>query len=167
MEFELHPRLAQDCFAIGRFELCRLLLMNDNQYPWFILVPEKPAVAELHQLSIEERQQFIDESCYLAENLAALYKADKMNVAAIGNIVTQLHVHHVVRYRHDKAWPQPVWGKFDAVPYTPEQLADTVQLLKSRLLRCYFWIVHHRDTENTEENHPVEGQLFHPSGEDR
>ncbi|MGR8933617.1 MAG: HIT domain-containing protein [Gammaproteobacteria bacterium] len=138
MPFELHPRLVQDCFAIGRLELCRLLLMNDSQYPWFILVPEKTAVEELYQLNAEERQQLVDESCYLAENLAALYRADKMNVAAIGNIVTQLHVHHVVRFRHDKAWPQPIWGKFPAVPYSPEHLADTVQCLKNRLLRCQF-----------------------------
>jgi diadenosine tetraphosphate (Ap4A) HIT family hydrolase len=138
MEFELHPRLAQDCLAIGRFDLCRLLLMNDSQYPWFVLVPEKPGVSELHQLCDAERRQFIDESCYLAENLADLYHADKMNVAAIGNIVTQLHIHHVVRYRYDKAWPQPVWGKFDAVPYTPEQAADIVQRLDRRLHRCRF-----------------------------
>lgn len=138
MTFELHPRLAQDCHPIGRFGLCRLLLMNDSQFPWFILVPEIAGVTELHQLSAEQRRQFIDESCYLAENLAALYRADKMNVAAIGNIVEQLHVHHVVRYRHDKAWPQPIWGKFSAVAYTPEQLAETVQRLKSRLARCRF-----------------------------
>lgn len=136
--FELHPRLAQDCYAIGRFELCRLLLMNDSQYPWFILVPEIPGVSELHHLREEERWLFSDESCYLAENLAAIFNADKMNVAAIGNIVAQLHVHHIVRYRNDKAWPQPVWGKFDALPYTPEQLAQTVRSLKNRLLRCRF-----------------------------
>lgn len=139
MIFELHPRLAQDCLQIGRFELCRLLLMNDNQYPWFILVPEIPGITELHQLSAEARRQFIDESCYLAENLAALYNADKMNVAAIGNLVAQLHIHHVVRYRHDKAWPQPIWGRFPAVPYTPEQLAETLQRLQQQLPRCNFF----------------------------
>jgi diadenosine tetraphosphate (Ap4A) HIT family hydrolase len=137
-KFQLHPRLAQDCHEIGNFELCRLLLMNDNQYPWLILVPEKPGINEMYQLSTEERRLLIDESCYLAENLAEMFNADKMNVAAIGNIVTQLHVHHIVRYRHDKAWPQPVWGKFDALPYTPEQLADMVQRLQSRLHRCRF-----------------------------
>jgi diadenosine tetraphosphate (Ap4A) HIT family hydrolase len=114
--------------------------MNDCQYPWYILVPEKPGAGELHHLSEEERRQFIGESCYLAENLAALYNADKMNVAAIGNIVTQLHVHHVVRYRQDKAWPQPVWGKFDAVPYAPEQLADTLRRLQKQLQRCRFFV---------------------------
>ena len=139
INFELHPRLAQDCFSLGRFELCRLLLMNDIQYPWFVLVPEKPAIAELYQLSEDERRLFIDESCYLAENLAALYNADKMNVAAIGNIVTQLHVHHVVRFRNDKAWPQPVWGKFDAVPYTQEQLQGTMQRIQKQLPRCQFF----------------------------
>jgi diadenosine tetraphosphate (Ap4A) HIT family hydrolase len=139
MNFELHPRLAQDCFEIGRFELCRLLLMNDCQYPWYILIPEKSGVSELHHLNEEERRQFIGESCYLAENLATLYRADKMNVAAIGNIVTQLHIHHVVRYRHDKAWPQPVWGKFDAVPYTAEHLAGALGRLQKQLQRCRFF----------------------------
>lgn len=138
MTFSLHPRLAQNCHQLGRFKLCRLLLMNDNQFPWFILVPQISGISELHQLSAEQRRKLIDESCYLAENLAVLYQGDKMNVAAIGNIVEQLHVHHVVRYRHDKAWPQPIWGKFSAVPYTPEQLNETVQRLKSRLARCRF-----------------------------
>jgi diadenosine tetraphosphate (Ap4A) HIT family hydrolase len=133
MIFQLHPRLAQDCIAIGRFELCRLLMMNDSQYPWFILVPERANLQEIYQLSKAERELLSEESSYLAENLATLYKADKMNIAAIGNRVPQLHIHHIVRYRTDKAWPAPVWGKFDAVPYTEGQIADNVERIKDRL----------------------------------
>jgi diadenosine tetraphosphate (Ap4A) HIT family hydrolase len=133
MTFQLHPRLKQDCITIGRFELCRLLMMNDSQYPWFILVPERADLQEIYQLSKAERELLTEESSYLAENLAALYKADKMNIAAIGNRVPQLHIHHIVRYQSDKAWPAPVWGKYDAVPYSERQIADTLVLIKDRL----------------------------------
>ncbi|MFZ2404458.1 MAG: HIT domain-containing protein [Methylobacter sp.] len=133
MNFQLHPRLAQDCIAVGRFELCRLLMMNDSLYPWFILVPERADLREIYQLSKADRAALTEESSYLAENLAALYKADKMNIAAIGNMVPQLHIHHIVRYQTDKAWPAPVWGKFDAVPYTERQIADNVARIKDQL----------------------------------
>ena len=124
MTFQLHPVLERDCIALGRFQLCRLLLMNDRQFPWFILVPEQDAVSEIYQLNTADRQRLIEESSRLAETLARIYRADKMNVAMIGNLVPQLHLHHVVRYRDDIAWPLPVWGKFPAVPYTEQQIAE-------------------------------------------
>ena len=122
--FQLHERLQQDCIGIGRFDLCHILMMNDSQFPWFILVPEKAGIREIYQLSKAERHTLAEESSYLAENLAILYKADKMNIAAIGNLVPQLHIHHIVRYQTDKAWPAPIWGKFAAVPYTELQILD-------------------------------------------
>ena len=131
--FEIHPRLKADCIHLGRFELCQLLMMNDSQYPWFILVPEMADITEIHQLSAENRHLVADESNYLAENIARLFKADKLNIAAIGNLVAQLHVHHVVRYQTDRAWPAPVWGKFTAVPYSDEQLAEQLELVKELL----------------------------------
>ena len=131
--FQLHPRLKQDCIAIGRFDLCQLLMMNDSQYPWFILVPEKAGIKEIYQLNKSERHTLTEESSYLAENLAELYKADKMNIAAIGNLVPQLHIHHVVRYQGDKAWPAPIWGKFDTVPYTRQQIIDNIAQVKEQL----------------------------------
>jgi len=133
MSFQLHPRLKQDCVAIGRFELCQLLMMNDSLYPWFILVPERADVQEIYQLSKTERQLLTEESSYLAEKMAAFYQADKMNIAAIGNIVPQLHIHHIVRFQTDKAWPAPVWGKFTAVPYTEQQIADKMIRIKDLL----------------------------------
>jgi diadenosine tetraphosphate (Ap4A) HIT family hydrolase len=134
MNFQLHPQLQQDCIPVGRFELCRLLMMNDRQYPWFILVPEIANVCEFYQLSKTERGLLMEESCYLAENLAVLFQSDKMNVANIGNMVSQLHIHIIARYKHDIAWPSPVWGKFPAVPYTEAQIIERVDLLKTRLV---------------------------------
>lgn len=131
MTFQLHPQLQKDCIRLGRLELCRLLLMNDSQYPWFILVPEISDIREIYQLSPSHRSLLQEESCQIAEKLALLFNADKMNVAAIGNLVPQLHIHHIVRYRSDKAWPAPVWGKFDAVPYTGHQLEELLPKIQS------------------------------------
>jgi len=131
--FQLHPQLQQDCVELGRFTLCRLLMMNDSQYPWFILVPEIAGMQEIYQLNKAQRALLCEESCYLAEQLAKLYQADKMNIAAIGNLVPQLHVHHVVRYRTDIAWPAPVWGKFAAIPYSQQQLVDSVARISEYL----------------------------------
>ena len=133
MKFQLHPQLDRDCITVGRFELCRLMLMNDRQFPWFILVPELSGVVEIYQLNQPQRMQLQEESCFLAERAARLFKADKMNIAAIGNIVPQLHVHHIVRYRTDKAWPAPVWGKFDAVPYTEQEAGELLTRIKTGL----------------------------------
>jgi diadenosine tetraphosphate (Ap4A) HIT family hydrolase len=133
MNFQLHPRLQQDCISLGRFDLCRLLMMNDSQYPWFILVPEIADMTELYQLTQAQRELFMAESCYLAEQLAQLFNADKMNIANIGNMVAQLHIHHIVRYQTDIAWPAPVWGKFSAVPYTDAQSTDRINQLKAQL----------------------------------
>jgi diadenosine tetraphosphate (Ap4A) HIT family hydrolase len=133
MSFQLHPRLQQDCIYLGSFELSQLLLMNDSHYPWFILVPQRADLSEIYQLNETDRQLLQTESCLLAQTLASLYQADKMNIAAIGNLVPQLHLHHVVRYQTDAAWPAPVWGKFTAIPYTAAQIAQHQQLVQDAL----------------------------------
>lgn len=133
MTFQLHPQLEKDCITLGKFDLCRLLLMNDSQFPWFILVPEVADIKEIYELAPEQRRLLIEESSFLAKTLQTTYKADKINIAAIGNLVPQLHIHHVVRFRADKAWPAPVWGKFSALPYTALVLADTATLVARKL----------------------------------
>lgn len=133
MNFQLHPQLQKDCIGLGRFELCRLLLMNDSQYPWFILVPEIADIREIYELNNAHRRQLLEESCRLAETLTGLFNADKMNIAAIGNLVPQLHIHHIVRYRSDRAWPAPIWGKFGAVPYLERQLDELLPRVKTVL----------------------------------
>ncbi len=121
---EIHPQLAADCKLLGRFPLSHLLLMDDCHYPWFILVPDRANIREIYQLEVAERRQLLDESCVLSEFLMDAYNGVKLNVAALGNQVAQLHLHHVVRYESDPAWPAPVWGKHAALPYSAEALAE-------------------------------------------
>ncbi|WIO75124.1 HIT domain-containing protein [Porticoccaceae bacterium LTM1] len=118
-EFTLHPRLEADTIMLGRFPLSLLLLHKDANYPWFILVPQRPGLTEIHQLSDADRDQLMKESCQLAKALEQLYSPDKLNLATIGNMVPQLHFHHVVRFESDPAWPAPIWGAVPAVEYEP------------------------------------------------
>ncbi|WP_137820228.1 HIT domain-containing protein [Pseudomonas sp. 2FG] len=121
--FALDSRLQQDTLPIGDFPLCRLLLMNDARYPWFILVPRREELSELFQLDTDDQQALWQETTVLAETLKDTFAADKMNVATLGNVVNQLHMHVIVRRREDAAWPAPVWGKFPAEAYSAEQVA--------------------------------------------
>lgn len=91
--------------------------MNDSRYPWFILVPERENIRELHELEEVDRRLLWDESARLSRTLTAIFKPDKLNIAALGNQVPQLHIHHIVRYIHDPAWPAPVWSKHPPQPY--------------------------------------------------
>lgn len=113
----IHPQLRKDCIILGRFELSHLLLMNDVSYPWFILVPDRDEVTEIYQLAESDRNQLWQESDILSRLLMDTFQGDKLNIAAIGNLVPQLHLHHVVRFNTDRAWPAPVWGRFAAVAY--------------------------------------------------
>lgn len=133
MSFQLHSRLQQDCIALGQLPLSILLLMNDSRFPWCLLVPRRQDVSEIYQLPWDDQVQLARESDYLARALSRTYLPDKLNIAAIGNLVPQLHVHHVVRYKADSAWPAPVWGWGVAVPYSPAGLAATVQGLMQSL----------------------------------
>ncbi|TQV74878.1 HIT domain-containing protein [Aliikangiella marina] len=117
MEFTLHPQLAKDSYILGNFSLSQLLLINDSQFPWFILVPRKVAITEVFQLDSNSQQQLWSESSHLSETVMNLFKGDKLNVAAIGNLVPQLHLHHIVRYKADPLWPSPIWGKLPMVAY--------------------------------------------------
>jgi diadenosine tetraphosphate (Ap4A) HIT family hydrolase len=130
---ELHPQLQKDCLVVGRFPLCRLLLLRDANYPWFVLVPDRDAISEIYQLSDEDQQQLMRESATLSRALAAAFVPDKLNIAALGNMVPQLHLHHVVRYKNDPAWPSPVWGKVPAKSYGDVELNTVIAKLKKSL----------------------------------
>ncbi|MDF2398394.1 HIT domain-containing protein [Pseudomonas protegens] len=120
--FTLDSRLQQDTLPIGDFPLCRLLLSNDANYPWFILVPRREDISELFQLDVTDQLQLWRETTALAEVLKDSFDADKLNVATLGNVVSQLHMHVIVRKRDDAAWPAPVWGKHPAKPYTAQEV---------------------------------------------
>lgn len=136
---ELHPRLAQDCQLLGRFELSRLLLMDDCQYPWFILVPDREGIREIHELSSPDSHQLLDESLLLSRAIAAAFKPDKLNVAVLGNLVPQLHVHHVARYHDDPAWPGPVWGAQAPVAYAEAARQAVIGSLQAHLRGDMAW----------------------------
>lgn len=110
MSFELHPQLAKDTSVIGHFPLTIALLHKDNAVPWVILVPKRENLKELHHLPMQEQQQFLLESQAVSQTLEATFRPDKLNLGALGNMVPQLHVHHIARFKDDVAWPGPVWG---------------------------------------------------------
>jgi len=128
--FTLDPRLEQDTILLGEFSLCKVLLMNDARYPWVILVPRITGVTEVFQLDAEQQQQIMVESNFVAKTMSGLVQADKMNTAALGNVVSQLHIHHVGRYQGDETWPAPVWGKGEAVSYSKQESDAVCQQLK-------------------------------------
>jgi len=121
--FTLHPQLTKDCFELAELPLCKLLLCNDSHYPWFILVPKVTDISEIYQLDWQQQQQLLNESSLLSELLMQIFIGDKMNIAALGNVVEQLHVHHVVRYKTDVSWPKPIWGQQPLTPYSNEELS--------------------------------------------
>lgn len=133
MTFALHPQLAADTLVVGDFPLSRLLLMNDAQYPWCILVPRIAGAKELHRLDDADQLQLLRESVALARAMEAAFKPHKMNVAALGNMVPQLHIHHIARYRGDPAWPAPVWGKHPAQAYESALALQRMEQLREAL----------------------------------
>lgn len=110
MPFNLHPQLDADAYFVCDLTLCRVLLMNDARFPWLILVPLREAMCELTDLSLDDQNLLLADINQAARTLQALYKPDKLNIAALGNVVPQLHIHIIARFTHDVAWPKPVWG---------------------------------------------------------
>ena len=130
MSFELHPQLAKDTTVIGHFPLCIALLIKDNAVPWVILVPQRENLKELHHLPMEEQQQFLLESQAVNQALESLFTPDKLNLGALGNMVPQLHIHHIARFKGDIAWPGPVWGNTKGDQRTENEQADLVSRLQ-------------------------------------
>ncbi|MDN4500473.1 HIT domain-containing protein [Pseudomonas mosselii] len=131
--FTLDSRLQEDSLVLGDLPLCRLLLSKDANYPWFILVPRRADITEVFELEGADQQQLWVETTALAEALKDAFAADKMNVAALGNVVSQLHMHVIVRRQGDAAWPAPVWGKVPAIGYTQEQIDGIRQQVRALL----------------------------------
>lgn len=137
-DFVLDERLRADTVAVGESALSLLLLMNDCRYPWLVLVPKRADKAELFELNAGERSSLFEESCLVAESLSKGFSAHKINVGALGNVVRQLHVHHVARSLGDPAWPGPVWGHSPRVPYDQASLAVVRAVLRASPLACPF-----------------------------
>lgn len=131
--WHLHPQLADDTHPVAHLALCELRLMDDGNYPWLVLVPRITDAQELIDLDAAQRHALTDEIDLAARTLRQLVRPDKLNVAALGNLVPQLHVHVVARYRTDPAWPAPVWGRVAARPYSPEALVDRIASLQAAL----------------------------------
>jgi len=138
--FELHERLAADTHSLGQSALCDVRLMNDRTWPWIILVPAVSGIREIYQLTADQQVQLLKESSALSKGMMELFEGDKMNVAALGNMVPQLHLHHIVRFQDDPAWPGPVWGTQPPVPYTAQELERVTEklqpVLESLALPC-------------------------------
>ena len=131
--YELHPQLAADTHPLAALELCELRLMDDSNYPWLILVPRVPNARELVDLDAAQRHRLTDEIDLAARLLRDAFRPHKLNVAALGNLVPQLHVHVIAREESDPAWPAPVWGRVAARPYSPEALIERVRRLGALL----------------------------------
>ncbi|HTO58123.1 MAG TPA: HIT family protein [Pseudomonadales bacterium] len=121
MAFELHPRLAADGIEVGKLALSTLLLNNDSRFPWCILVPRLEGLRDFHEVPAARRSELFSEIERVSIALGAIGRADKMNVAALGNMVPQLHIHVIARRTDDAAWPTPVWNAPGAVPYADAQ----------------------------------------------
>jgi diadenosine tetraphosphate (Ap4A) HIT family hydrolase len=128
--FTLHERLVADSIRVGELPLCALLLINDANYPWFVLVPKRVEVREIYHLDKVDRLQLLGESCVLSEVMEAVFTPLKMNIAALGNMVPQLHLHHIARFSDDAAWPNPVWGMVPAKIYDGESQEKIISLMQ-------------------------------------
>ncbi|PJC85371.1 HIT family protein [Vibrio sp. HA2012] len=133
MAFTLHPRLESDTSLIGELSLCMVLLNKDASVPWVILVPKVDRVREIHHLSLQDQQQFLLESQLVNRSLEKLFMPDKLNFGSLGNLVPQLHIHHVVRYISDEAWPGPIWGNTAGKQRNEAEQEQLITLIRKEL----------------------------------
>ena len=131
--WHLHPQLADDTAPVIELPLCEVRLMDDANHPWLVLVPRVADMVEIIDLDTAQRTQLTAEIDAASRALKALFKPHKLNIAALGNLVPQLHVHVIARFEDDPAWPAPVWGRVAARPYTPDALVARIRLLGDAL----------------------------------
>lgn len=132
--FTLHESLKADTLDITRLQLSRVLLMNDSSFPWLILVPERENIREFYELDEKDRAVLIEEITLASRIIGNLYKPDKINVGALGNLVPQLHIHVIGRFESDRAWPGPVWGAGPAQPYRDDEKEATRERFEKAFL---------------------------------
>jgi len=133
-QFTLDPQLDTDSLPLLELDLCTLRVMNDATYPWILMVPKQAGLAELIDLSIEDQHRLTDEIRIVSTALQSLTHCDKLNVAALGNMVRQLHIHVIARFEGDAAWPGPIWGKRPTVPYEEETATALIAAMKTAIM---------------------------------
>ena len=131
--FELDARLAADTHVVGDLELSRVLLMDDARFAWLIVVPRRAGMRDLIDLALDDQHVLLREIGRCAHALRDMDKPDKLNIAALGNVVAQLHVHVIARHQHDAAWPRPVWGAGTALHYDASTLQRRLASLRTAL----------------------------------
>jgi diadenosine tetraphosphate (Ap4A) HIT family hydrolase len=130
-KFVLDPRLEADTSELGELDLCKVLLMDDARFPWVVLVPKRADLVEIIDLGSSDLVRLIEEIATASGVLEAATSPNKLNVAALGNVVRQLHVHIIARFENDAAWPNPVWGKGEREPYVPVKRAEFAGKLRA------------------------------------
>lgn len=130
MTFKLHPDLIRDGIHMGDFTLCRVLLINDAAYPWFVLVPRRESLRDPIDMTDADHALLWEESRVFSNAIMTIFSGEKLNVAALGNMTPQLHIHHIVRYAADPAWPGPIWGKQPMTPYSGADAQNILEKLK-------------------------------------
>ena len=131
--WSLHPQLEKDTIDIGDLPLSRVLVIRDANYPWLLLVPRRAEAVEIIDLDEVEQAQLMTETSRAARALKEVTKCDKLNIAALGNMVPQLHVHIIARRKTDKAWPKPVWGQVPALDHDFTELDRFMHAMRKRL----------------------------------
>lgn len=131
--FVLHHQLEADTLFITDLTLSQARLMNDSQFPWIILIPRKPDCVEIYDLSEQEILQLNKESIAVGKIMMKHFNGDKLNIAALGNMVPQLHIHHIVRFKHDISWPAPIWGKQAPIPYKANETDNIIKSYRQLL----------------------------------
>ena len=132
-EFILNETLTDDTVPVTSWPRCRVLLMNDSRYPWLVLVPAQPNIKEIYELSLGDQSQLMSELCRASLALSNLLSPDKINIGALGNIVPQLHIQVIARFRTDAAWPQAAWGTHRPTLYQTQALKETQKKFQQAL----------------------------------
>ena len=133
-DWTLHPQLDKDTAPVGDLPLCRVLLIKDAHYPWLVLVPRRLDTVEIIDLDEVAQAQLMTEITRVSRALREITRCDKLNVAALGNAVPQLHVHIIARRRTDAAWPRPVWGVMPPLPYDPRDMQNLIDALRRKIM---------------------------------
>lgn len=128
--FTLNQKLKEDTAEVTRLGLSLVLLVNDRSVPWLILVPRRSNVREIYGLSMEDRAVLIEEIALASKIITGRYNPDKINIGSLGNIVPQLHIHVIGRFKNDRAWPGPIWGSAPMEPYGDKELKAECSVLK-------------------------------------